>query len=228
MTHYTHTPQMGQISGLGGKYEDECQYMLDAGVKWLLSNKGSVMFPPLDGIGRIFYITNESSSSISSLECLFNEVLDERSFDVSGINPPTLVQMLAVTNRLMYIHRYGWDQYVDHCEMMHNCDPTTFRRDDLWSSLAELERDGDSYSGVYFQQSFKRPEFNSILDMGFDGVLMWTPGLGLWKTSFRDAFDTRSVYPVWTARVSGVVWDKTVFPNETVVEQITETRWASA
>ena len=35
MTTYQHTADMGEISGFGGTFEDYCQRMLEAGVRWL-------------------------------------------------------------------------------------------------------------------------------------------------------------------------------------------------
>ena len=38
---YRHTPAMGQISGLGGEFEQSCQEMLQAGVAWIEAQRES-------------------------------------------------------------------------------------------------------------------------------------------------------------------------------------------
>ena len=102
---YKHTSKMGQILGLGESYEARCQRMLHAGVSWVLreSDKRDLWLPSMEGFRRVFYVTNESSAAISTLEQEFKKVEPN----------PSLVQMYAVLSRVLYVHHYRCDRYVD-------------------------------------------------------------------------------------------------------------------
>lgn len=97
---YRHTPEMGEISGFGGGYEDVCQNMLEAGVNWLDANPDAR--PEGHGfknIYGIFEVTNDDGLA-----------LEKVVLEASG-NEATGAMMQAVMQRLLQIRDIGWDQY---------------------------------------------------------------------------------------------------------------------
>lgn len=97
---YRHTPDMGEISGFGGGYEECCQDMLEAGVKWLNENKNS----DLKGSAspQIFGILIAESEDAKALEKV---VLDAAKGEATG------AMHHAVMSRLFWIAKNGWDAY---------------------------------------------------------------------------------------------------------------------
>ena len=105
-TTYDFTPEMGEISGFGGGYEDACQRMLDAGVKWLLANPehGNLQAKHIDGVTGIFIPSNKPAEALS--EAVIAAVKGE---GVTGAMHHVVMQ------RLFWIANKGWDAY---CEEM--------------------------------------------------------------------------------------------------------------
>lgn len=99
---YKHTDDMGEISGFGGGYEATCQNMLDAGVKWLLSNPEKN--PAYKEFTNVYGLTMDENDDMKELQ----DVLVE----ASG-NDTTGAMMQAVSGRLMFIKKNGWEKYCE-------------------------------------------------------------------------------------------------------------------
>lgn len=102
---YRHTPDMPEISGFGGGYEECCQKMLEAGVKWLYERQSRGMQPDLHAktLSGVYGILIPNSDDAKALEeAVLEPVKDE------GI---TGAMHHAVMNRLFWIAKYGWPAY---------------------------------------------------------------------------------------------------------------------
>ena len=100
---YRHTPEMGEISGFGGGYEENCQKMLNGGMLWLDGHKE----PDLKGhtYKNIFGIFDADSDDAKELERVVIAATD----DCTG----AMIQ--SVMQRLFWIaHNGGWEAYVEH------------------------------------------------------------------------------------------------------------------
>lgn len=104
-TIYRHTPDMGEISGFGGNYEERCQVMLEAGVKWLVT-KTSPADIKAHGYSGVYGILITDSDDAKELE----KVIIQAIKDKCGEGPSGAMHQ-AVMQRLMFISKSGWDQY---------------------------------------------------------------------------------------------------------------------
>ena len=104
---YRHTPEMGEISGFGGGYEQTCQNMLHAGVEWLSAHKEAVIklktYENIYGVATLVGEDNEPDAVTQELEDVLMKACE---------NDCTGAMHQAVCTRLAYIHANGWDQYV--------------------------------------------------------------------------------------------------------------------
>ena len=107
---YKHTPAMGEISGFGGTYEDGCQTMLDAGVKWLNDHPDAEL--KMSHNPGIIGLLNEDSEDAKELGKVIVAAADAQHPD-GGV---TGAMHQAVMSRLMFIERNGWDVYVSNLE----------------------------------------------------------------------------------------------------------------
>lgn len=98
---YRHTAEMGEISGFGGEYEECCQDMLEAGVKWLLENKPKELV--MAGDPNIFGLLLMKSEEA---EALSKAVIEASGGEATG------AMHHSVMSRLYYIDGHGWDAYV--------------------------------------------------------------------------------------------------------------------
>lgn len=100
---YRHTPDMGEISGFGGGYEDLCQDILEAGVKWLNENAE----PDLTGSAykNVFGIFNAESEDAKALEAA--AMAADKKKDATG------AMHHAVMSRLFWIAKNGWPAYCE-------------------------------------------------------------------------------------------------------------------
>ncbi len=99
---YRHTPDMGEISGFGGGYEDCCQDMLEAGVKWLHEHAAAdikVLENP-----HIYGIIEEGTPET---EALSEAVIAAAKGEATG------GMHHAVMSRLAFIAQNGWGTYCD-------------------------------------------------------------------------------------------------------------------
>lgn len=100
--NYRHTKEMGEISGMGGGYEEVCQLMLESGCEWLESNPKAD--PRFKGNKNIFGIVFEDNDDAKALtEAIVSGAPDR---DCTG------AMHHAVTLRCLKIKRDGWNQYV--------------------------------------------------------------------------------------------------------------------
>ena len=101
-TVYRHTPEMGEISGFGGGYENACQDMLEAGVHWILEN------PDTELKGHTYQsaygLFMEDSEDAKTLSEVITDAVDK---DCTG------AMHQAVMQRLFFIKANGWDKYVE-------------------------------------------------------------------------------------------------------------------
>ena len=96
---FRHTPEMGEISGFGGGYEDACQDMLEAGVKWLEENKqADLKGHDFKNITGIFEPDSDDAKALS-------KVVTDACKDCTG------AMHHAVMRRLFFIAGKGWDEY---------------------------------------------------------------------------------------------------------------------
>lgn len=108
---FRHTPDMGEISGFGGGYEQCCQDMLEAGVNWFVARE---TIPALEGhtYANVFGIFQADSEDAKELERV---VLEAAKGEATG------AMHHAVMSRLFYIAKNGWASYCaelrkDHAE----------------------------------------------------------------------------------------------------------------
>lgn len=97
---YRHTPDMPEISGFGGGYEQCCQDMLEAGVKWLEENpQPDLQAQTLKNVYGIFDETSEDAKALGKV------VVEAAKGEATG------AQHHAVMSRLFYIAKHGWGSY---------------------------------------------------------------------------------------------------------------------
>lgn len=98
---YRHNKMMGEISGFGGGYEECCQDMLEAGVKWLTAHNNA----KLDGhtFKGVYGVFVPDSDNAKELERVVLEAADGQA---------TGAMHHAVMDRLFYIASNGWESYV--------------------------------------------------------------------------------------------------------------------
>ena len=97
---YRHSPDMGEISGFGGGYEECCQDMLEAGVKWLNDHPQ----PDLQGhsFKGIYGVMVADSDDAKAME---KAVLEAAKGEATG------AMHQAVMSRLFFIGKNGWEKY---------------------------------------------------------------------------------------------------------------------
>ena len=91
------------ISGFGGSYEEMCQRMLRRGVKFLEDN------PDFDFSG---YKQYKDIYGICIAESEDAKALDDAIMGGDD-SPPTGAMHQAVVNHLAYIHKYGYDAWIE-------------------------------------------------------------------------------------------------------------------
>ncbi len=102
MSHYRHTPDMGEISGFGGVYERCCQDLLEAGVKHIEERKlgsGDLQITSLKNVYGLCFPENEPAKALSEA------VLAAAKGEATG------AMHHAVMSRLAYIAEHGWGVY---------------------------------------------------------------------------------------------------------------------
>lgn len=102
---FRHTPDMGEISGFGSSYEDCCQDMLEAGVRWLNEHgeaKGNLTGKTIKNVTGIFMA---ESNEAKALEAAIMSPASVETYGATG------AMHQAVMQRLFYISANGWDDY---------------------------------------------------------------------------------------------------------------------
>ena len=105
---YHHTPDMGELSGMGGPYELACQNMLHAGVSWVLDPEVSGRDPD------IRLRTVPGAYGLAVLEGEAGKKLERVMLDAVDGNA-TGAMYEAVSSRILFISQHGWDEYVNGC-----------------------------------------------------------------------------------------------------------------
>jgi hypothetical protein len=109
---YKHTPDMGEISGFGGGYEDNCQQMLHNGVKFLVELAKTKSTDDIDfTLGQtskdspiqLFGVCDIKGEDGKALE----KAVMEDIGDATGAMHHTVMQ------RLLFIAGSGWDAYCE-------------------------------------------------------------------------------------------------------------------
>lgn len=100
MTTYRHTEDMGEISGFGGEYEECCQDMLEAGMKWIEEHTpDNIVVKENPNIFGICFPEGEASEALSKA------VIDAANGEATGAMHHTIM------SRLAWISKNGWDAY---------------------------------------------------------------------------------------------------------------------
>lgn len=101
MTTYRHTPDMKEISGFGGGYEECCQDMLEAGMKFLEAQSPG-FDPVFKGYEGVFGLITEDNEDAKNLT---KATIDAAKGEATG------AMHHAVVSRLIWIMGNGWDAY---------------------------------------------------------------------------------------------------------------------
>jgi hypothetical protein len=104
---YDFTPEMGEISGFGGGYEETCRSMLKAGLEfWDRMEERKYDGPPFDpkfhGFQGVYGIIAEDNDDAKAL----SEAVVAVASGCSG------AMHQAVISSIFYIRTNGWDAYV--------------------------------------------------------------------------------------------------------------------
>ena len=100
MDKYEFTPEMGEISGFGGGYEQTCRDMLKAGLEWF--DKNPKADPKFKGFKNIYGLIMEDNDDAKALSKAVTDATD----DCTG------AMHQAVISSIFYIKKKGWDEYV--------------------------------------------------------------------------------------------------------------------
>ena len=103
MMTYRHTPDMGEISGVGfdSGYENACQDMLEAGVNWLNEHpQTDVKVLIYENIYGVCKEGNDETKELSDAVC-------------AAVPDCTGAMHQAVMTRLAFIAKNGWEKYCD-------------------------------------------------------------------------------------------------------------------
>ncbi len=103
---WKHTPEMGEISGFGGGYEEACQQMLHQGVAYLVSLGERRPEFEVETYRGVFGICDLTGPDAEGLEAA---VMAGDGFGATG------AMHQAVMMRLRFIAEHGWERYVAEC-----------------------------------------------------------------------------------------------------------------
>lgn len=101
MSKYEYTPEMGEISGMGGGYEAVCRAMVIAGLEW--ADKKGNADPKWKESPQIYGITMDENEDAKELQDVMLKAAD---------NDCTGAMMQATMNHVMFVLKNGWDKYV--------------------------------------------------------------------------------------------------------------------
>lgn len=101
MSKYQYTPEMNEISGFGGGYEEVCRKMVIAGLEWA-DAKGDAD-PRWKESEQIYGITIDENEDAKAMQ---NAMLKAADNDCTG------AMMQATMNHVLYVLKNGWDKYV--------------------------------------------------------------------------------------------------------------------
>ena len=104
MEKYVFEEGMGEISGMGGGYEQECRDMLKAGLEYLDAHPNSV--PKFHGYKGVYGLISEDNEDAKAL----SKALMDVAKDCTG------AMHQAVISSILWIWKNGWDEYVKKME----------------------------------------------------------------------------------------------------------------
>ena len=98
---YEYEEGMSEISGLGGSYEDVCRKMVKAGMEWFDERpEACPQFSGYEGVYGMISIDNKDAEMLS-------EAVTSSAGDCTG------AMHQATIGHILYIHKVGWDTYVE-------------------------------------------------------------------------------------------------------------------
>lgn len=101
MKKYKFTPNMKEISGMGGGYEEICRQMVIAGAHWLDVNPDADLeFHGYEGVYGVCQADNDNAKALSKF---MTAVIND---DCTG------AQHQAAVSAVLYIKKHGWKRYV--------------------------------------------------------------------------------------------------------------------
>lgn len=98
---YQFTPEMGEISGFGGGYEQACRAMLAAGMEWF--DDHPVADPKFHGYSGVYGVIAEDNEDAKALTAA---ILVPTNGDCTG------AMHQAVVSACLFIRKNGWPEYV--------------------------------------------------------------------------------------------------------------------
>lgn len=102
MNKYEFTKEMGEISGMGGGYEETCRNMLKAGLEWF--DETPKADPKFKGFKNVYGVILEDNEDA---EALSKAVVDGSGGDCTG------AMHQAVISAVLYVKKNGWGKYVE-------------------------------------------------------------------------------------------------------------------
>ena len=112
---YEFTPEMREISGFGGSYEEACRIMVRAGMEWLDAHPDAD--PQFAGFKNVYGIISDSNADA---EALTKAIMDAPVADPDTGEPTTIgkagatgAMHQAAVSHCMFIRKNGWDAYVE-------------------------------------------------------------------------------------------------------------------
>ena len=99
---YEFNSNMGEISGMGGSYEQACRNMLKAGLEWFDKNPDAE--PNFRGYKDVYGIIMEDNDDARALSKAVIEASD---------NEATGAMYQAVITSILWIKKNGWEKYVE-------------------------------------------------------------------------------------------------------------------
>ena len=102
---YVYTDKMGEISGFGGGYEEDCRKMVIAGMEWLDEHKAAN--PTFDQYKGVYGLTTNENQDMKDMQAAMNQAIGDEA---------TGAMMQACTNHVLYAAKNGWEKYVEEME----------------------------------------------------------------------------------------------------------------
>jgi hypothetical protein len=103
VSKYEFTPEMGEISGFGGGYEDACRSMLKAAMEWFDANPNAN--PEFKGCENVYGLVVEDNDDAKALS--------DAAVKAAGEHGCTGAMHQAVITHSLFIKKNGWDKYVE-------------------------------------------------------------------------------------------------------------------
>ncbi len=96
---YEWTPEMGEISGFGGGYEETCRRMVRQGLEWWDAHPDAN--PQYKGFKNVFGLVTDENKDATDLD---NAMM-------TGIDDATGAMHQACLSAIFFIRKNGWEKY---------------------------------------------------------------------------------------------------------------------